>query len=71
MAFVKEQDYFLTVHARKFTDLVKVPLKSCLENEKQKVYAAANSAIRNTGRVLEFNSKASFYKSSALNIPFS
>lgn len=45
--------------------------KAVWKNEKQKVYAAANSAIRNTGRVLEFNSKASFYKSSALNIPFS
>ena len=39
--------------------------KAVWKNEKQKVYAAANSAIRNTGRVLEFNSKASFYKSSA------
>ena len=39
--------------------------KSGAEKQKQKVYAAANSAIRNTGKVLEFNSKASFYKSSA------
>jgi hypothetical protein len=39
--------------------------KAVWKNEKQKVYAAANSAIRNTGKVLEFNSKASFYKSSA------
>lgn len=39
--------------------------KAVWKNEKQKVYAAANSAIRNTGKALEFNSKASFYKSSA------
>ena len=39
--------------------------KAVWKNKKQKVDAAANSAIRNTGRVLEFNSKASFYKSSA------
>lgn len=39
--------------------------KAVWKNEKQKVDAAANSAIRNTGKVLEFNSKASFYKSSA------
>lgn len=39
--------------------------KAVCKNKKQKVGAAANSAIRNTGRVLEFNSKASFYKSSA------
>ena len=39
--------------------------KAVWRNKKQKVYAAANSAIRNTGKVLEFNSKASFYKSSA------
>ena len=38
--------------------------KAVWKNKKQKVDAAANSAIRNTGRVLEFNSKASFYKSS-------
>lgn len=34
--------------------------KAVWKNKKQKVDAAANSAIRNTGRVLEFNSKASF-----------
>ena len=34
--------------------------KAVWRNKKQKVDAAANSAIRNTGRVLEFNSKASF-----------
>ena len=34
--------------------------KAVLKNKKQKVDAAANSAIRNTGKVLEFNSKASF-----------
>lgn len=45
--------------------------KAVWKNKKQKVDAVANSAIRNTGMVLEFNSKASFYKSSALNIPFS
>lgn len=39
--------------------------KAVCKNKKQKVGAAANSAIRNTGKVLEFNSKASFYKSSA------
>lgn len=39
--------------------------KAVCKNKKQKVGAAANSAIRNTGRILEFNSKASFYKSSA------
>lgn len=39
--------------------------KDVCKNKKQKVGAAANSAIRNTGRILEFNSKASFYKSSA------
>lgn len=31
-----------------------------MKNKKQKVDAVANSAIRNTVRVLEFNSKASF-----------
>ena len=41
------------------------PQKAVWRNKKQKVYAAANSAIRNTGKVLEFNSKASFYKTSA------
>lgn len=39
--------------------------KAVLKNKKQKVDAAANSAIRNTGKALEFNSKASFCKSSA------
>lgn len=39
--------------------------KAVWKNKKQKVDAVANSAIRNTGMVLEFNSKASFYKSSA------
>lgn len=39
--------------------------KAVCKNKKQKVGAAANSAIRNTGKTLEFNSKASFYKSSA------
>lgn len=34
--------------------------KAVWKNEKQKVYAAANSAIRKTGKVLEFNSKTSF-----------
>ena len=34
--------------------------KAVWKNKKQKVDTAANSAIRNTGRVLEFNSKASF-----------
>lgn len=34
--------------------------KAVWKNKKQKVDAAANSAIRNTGKVLEFNSKASF-----------
>lgn len=36
MAFVKEQDYFLTVHARKFTDLVKVPLKKLFGKTRNK-----------------------------------
>lgn len=27
-SFCKKQDYFLTVHARKFTNLIKVPLKN-------------------------------------------
>lgn len=34
--------------------------KAVWKNKKQKVDAAANSAIRNTGKVLEFNSKTSF-----------
>lgn len=36
--------------------------KAVWKNEKQKVYAAANSDIRNTGKVLEFIAKQVFIK---------